>query len=390
MAAGLVLFENARLFAAGEAWPRGWLLVEGACIRGLGPGDAPGFEPGQLARRIDAAGLSLLPGFIDLHAHGAMGREVMDADPDGLREIARHYARHGTTGFLATTWTTPHAQILGALAAVEQVRGRVPGGASVLGVHLEGPYLNPDKTGAQDRSAIRRADLDEAREYFDTGLVRLITLAPEYPENMALVDECARRGIAASAGHTAAGLEVLREAAQRGLRHVTHTYNAMTGLGHRDLGTVGAVMALPELNAELIADNIHVHPAAQQILLQVKGPGRLILVTDSIRGAGLADGEYTLDNRTFTIRAGEARLPDGTLVGSVLTMERALQHLAQNSGRPLGELWPASSLNAAREIGLAHRKGSLETGKDADLALLDERFDVALTMVEGEIVYERV
>jgi len=384
-----ILFQHAHLFGPVDDWPVGWLLTEGQHIRWLGPGTPPEFEAGFLTRRVDASGLRLLPGFIDLHAHGAMGWEVMDGSAEGIREIARYYVRHGTTAFLPTTWTASQVAIEAALAVVGETLGRVSGGATVLGAHMEGPYINPTKTGAQDQSLIRRAQPEEALPYLDSGLVRLITIAPEFPENLWLIEACASRGVAVSAGHTTAGLPELREAVRRGLRHITHGYNAMTGLGHRDLGTVGAAMVLPELNVELIADNIHVHPEAQKILVQVKGPERTILVTDSLRGNGLPDGEYRIDNRTITIVRGEVRLPDGTLAGSVLTMERALRNLAAATGRPLRELWVSSSLNAAREIGLSYCKGSLEAGKDADLVLLDESYEVAMTVVEGEIVYAR-
>ncbi len=383
-----LLFRGARLFGPVDEWQPGWLLTEGRRIRWLGPGEPPQFPEGFITRRVDAEGLCLLPGFVDLHVHGAMGWEVMDGAAEGLRAMARFYARHGVTAFLPTTWTASDAAAGAALEAVASVMGPVPGGAAVVGAHLEGPYLNPAKTGAQDSSLIRRAGPAEAREYLDSGLVRLITLAPEYPENLWLVEECTRRGVAVSAGHTEAGLEELKEAVARGLRHVTHCFNAMLPLGHRDLGTVGAALALPELNVELIADNIHVHPEAQKILVQVKGPERVILVTDAIRGAGMPDGEYPIDTRTITIQKGEARLPDGTLAGSVLTMERALRNVVAATGRPLRECWPMSSLNAAREIGLSASKGSLEAGKDADLVLLDADFNVAMTVAAGEIVYE--
>lgn len=383
-----LLVYNAHLFGPVDSWQPGWLLVEGQVIRTLGPGSPPQFPEGALDRAIDAGSRRLLPGFVDLHVHGAMGHEVMDASPEGLCEMARFYARHGVTGFLATTWTASRDDIRAALGAVQEVYGPVPGGATILGVHLEGPYLNPERCGAQDTRLIRRADPEEAFEFLDTGLVRLVALAPEYEENLWLIEECARRGILVSAAHTTAGYEELRRAVEHGLRHVTHTYNAMRGLGHRDVGTVGAVMAMPELNAELIADNIHVHPVAQKVLIDVKTPQRVILVTDGIRGTGLPDGEYPIGDRTVTIRDGQVRLPDGTLAGSVLTMDRALKHVYQNSGRELEAIWPMSSLNAARAIGVSHRKGSLEAGKDADLVLLNDDFSVALTVAEGQIVYE--
>jgi N-acetylglucosamine-6-phosphate deacetylase len=236
---------------------------------------------------------------------------------------------------------------------------------------------------------IRRAERSEALEYLDTGLVRLLALAPEFEQNLWLIEECVRRGITVSLAHTAAGFEDVQAAVQRGARQVTHCYNAMVGLGHRDLGTVGAVMAFPELCCEIIADNIHVHPVAQKILLQVKGPQGVVLVTDAIRGAGLADGDYAIDDRTVTIRDGAVRLPDGTLAGSILTMDRALKNIQASSGMQLAEVWQLSSLNAARQIGISARKGSLEVGKDADLVLLDDDYGVIWTIAEGELVYRR-
>jgi len=384
-----ILIYNAHLITPSGDWQPGWLLTEGSTIQMLAAGKPPDFEHGRVTRRIDARGKDLLPGFIDLHVHGAMGHEVMDADPDGLREMARYFASHGVTSFLATTWTASQEAILGALQAVSQVMGSTQGGASILGVHLEGPYLNAHKTGAQDARLIRRAHPVEARQFLDSGLVRLVALAPEFLENLWLIDECMRRGVTVAAGHTEAGLQEMSIAVEHGLSQVTHCYNAMRPLGHRDLGTVGAAMALPQINTELIADNIHIHPAAMKILVAVKQPQRVILITDAIRGAGLPEGEYAIDERTVQIRAGVARLPDGTIAGSTLTMDRALQNIMAATDLPLQAAWPMSSLNAARAVHVSDRKGSLEAGKDADLILLDQDFKVRLTMVAGEVVYER-
>ncbi|HXQ32943.1 MAG TPA: amidohydrolase family protein, partial [Anaerolineales bacterium] len=204
------------------------------------------------------------------------------------------------------------------------------------------------------------------------------------------IEECVRRGITVSAAHTAANYEQMQKAVKHGITHLTHSYNAMQGLGHRELGTIGAAMTLPQINCELIADNIHVHPAAQRILVEVKGTSGVILITDAIRAAGLPDGEYMLDERSVHIQNGAVRLPDGTLAGSVLTMERALQNLCSATGRSLEEMWVTSSLNAARAIGVSSHKGSLEIGRDADLVLLDESFNVRLTFVKGEIVFSKL
>lgn len=384
-----ILIHNAHVFTPSGSWHPGWLLTEDHQIYAMGPGYPPDFEAGRISQRIDAGGYCLLPGLIDLHVHGAMGHETMDASPDGLRQMARFYARHGVTGFLATTWTATGERILAAIHAVAEASGSIPGGAAMLGLHLEGPYLNPAKCGAQDTRLIRRAERSEALQFLDAGPVRLLALAPEFPENLWLIDECVRRGIAVAAGHTTAGLPEMQLAVSHGLSQVTHCFNGMQGFGHRDLGTVGAAMALPEVRCELIADNIHVHPAAQKILVDVKGCDGVILITDAVRGTGMPDGEYAIDDRTVTIRDGQVRLPGGALAGSVLTLERGLQHVLQNTGRSLQEAWRVSSLNAARAINLSARKGSLEAGKDADLVLLDDDFTAALTVVEGHIAYEK-
>lgn len=382
-----LLIHNAYLFTPGRPALPGWLLIETGAIRTIGFGSPPAFPAEANIQRLDARGGRLLPGFIDLHVHGAIGYEVMDASAAGLEEMARFFASHGVTSFLATTWTASRAAILRVLELVQEVQGPIPGGATLLGVHLEGPYLNPARCGAQDASLIRRAEKEEALAFLDSGVIRLVALAPEYPENMWLIEECVRRGITVSAAHTTANYEQMVRAVESGIAHLTHSYNAMQGLGHRELGTIGAAMALPQVQCELIADNIHVHPAAQKILVDVKGPSGVILVTDAIRAAGLPEGEYMLDERAVQIRDGAVRLADGTLAGSVLTMERALQNVSAATGRSLAELWVISSLNAARAIGISARKGSLEVGKDADLVLLDDDFNVRLTVVAGEIVY---
>ena len=383
-----MLIHNARLFTPHLPGRVGWLLVKNEQIRLIGFGQRPILPGNTEVQEVDAEGKMLLPGFIDLHVHGAMGHEVMDASAAGLEEMARFYASHGVTSFLATTWTASREAIRKALELVEEVQGPVQGGATLLGVHLEGPYLNPDRCGAQDIRQIRRAEREEALEFLDSGVIRLLALAPEYDENLWLVDECVKRGITVSAAHTAANYEQMQRAAAHGMTQATHTFNAMQGLGHREPGTVGAALTIPQIACELIADNIHVHPAVQKILLDVKTPSGVILITDAIRAAGLPEGEYMLDDRSVNIQDGAVRLQDGTLAGSILTMERALQNLCSATGRSLEELWVTSSLNAARAIGISSRKGSLEAGKDADLVLLDDSFQVHLAVAQGEIVYD--
>ena len=381
------LIHNARLFTPNHPGLMGWLLIERGLIRALGFGNTPDFSHDASIPSLDAQGNNLLPGFIDLHVHGAMGHESMDASPSGLEQMARFYASHGVTSFLATTWTANRASIMKALELVEEMQGRIRGGSTLLGTQLEGPYLNPTRCGAQDVNLIRRAEKEEALEFLESGVIRLLALAPEFEENLWLIDECVQRGITVSAAHTTANYEQMQRAVAHGVTHLTHSYNAMQPLGHRELGTIGAAMAFPQMSCELIADNIHVHPAAQKILVDVKTPAGVILVTDAIRAAGLPDGDYRLDERSVHIQDGAVRLPDGTLAGSVLTMERALQNVCSATNRSLSELWVMSSLNAARAIGISAQKGSLEVGKDADLVLLDESFNVRSTIVQGEVVF---
>jgi len=339
-------------------------------------------------REIDGGGRHLLPGFIDLHVHGAAGHEVMDATVTGLQAMARLYARHGVTGFLPTTWTAPPEATLRAIDAIAAVVGPVAGGATILGAHLEGPYLNVAKCGAQDPRAIRRADPAETSVLLGRHVIRLLALAPEYEENLILLDECVRRGVTVSIAHTGATYEQVLGAAERGARQATHTFNAMTGFGHREPGVAGAVLALPQIRCELIADTIHVHPAAIRVLVAAKGTYGVILITDAMRATGMPEGDYAIDSRTVTVRNGQARLPDGTLAGSVLTMDVALRNVAVATGLSLTDLGPMTSLNAARAIGLSATKGSLEVGKDADLVLLDDQFEVALTVAEGAVAYD--
>lgn len=381
-----LLITNAHIVTPTQIIERGWLAVEAGHISAIASGGPP---DAHFSATVDAQGLTLLPGFIDVHVHGALGSEAMDATPEALAKVAKYYAQHGVTSFLATTWSDSRSRIEAALANARQCVGVQPEGATLLGVHLEGPYLNPLMCGAQSLDAIRRADREEALTFLEYGVIRLISLAPEYPENHWLIEECARRGIVVSVAHTAATYEDVRHAITLGLTHATHTYNAMTGLHHRAPGTLGAVMVSPQVRCELIADNVHVHPGAMKLLWQVKGIDGVILITDSIRAAGMPDGEYMLDDRIFRVVEGVARLEDGTLAGSTLTLNRGLYNFMQAAGEPIERLWPVSSLNAARDLRVDDRKGSLEVGKDGDLVLVDQRINVFMTVVGGRIVYRQ-
>src|SRR5688572_15397578 len=268
----------------------------------MGPGDAPGgvrAEVSALGVVVDGRGGVLLPGFIDLHVHGGDDADAMDADPDGLRRMARFHAGHGVTSLLPTTWSAPPAALEAAVSAIAEVVGPVDDGATILGAHLEGPWINPARAGAQDPAGIRPPDVAEARRLVEIGrgVVRLVALAPEMPKAGQLIRELVGRGVTVAAGHTEASWEDMRAAVAAGVRHVTHTFNAMGGVGHREPGTAGAALALPELRCELIADGHHVHPGAMAVLARAKGPGGVILISDAVRAAGLPDGVVDLGGR---------------------------------------------------------------------------------------------
>jgi N-acetylglucosamine-6-phosphate deacetylase len=382
------LFTDVRLHTAPGRAEHGWLLTSGGVIQHLGAGEAPPSISASMPNvvRIDGRSMHLLPGFIDVHVHGAVGADTMDDDPGALPRMAQFYARHGVTSFLATTWSASHDDTLRALQRIADAPS-VENGAQLLGAHMEGPYFNPKFCGAQDPRVIRRAAAAEFAEYLDVGAIRLLSLAPEFDESLALLDECVRRNISVSLAHSGANYDQTMRAVERGLRHSTHTFNAMSPFNHREPGAVGALLTSPSVVCELIADGIHVHPAAMRLLTQAVGPQRIVLVSDAMRAAGMPDGAYPVDDRIITVRNGRATLPDGTLAGSVLTMDAALRNFIAATGLPLELAWQSTSLNAARDLGLAGRKGALAPGMDADLLLLDDSLHVHTTMVQGAIVY---
>ncbi len=382
-----IIIKNARIAAEAARYDGAWLRVVKGKIAAIAPG-----EPSELpdANIIDANGATLLPGFIDIHAHGGGGFDVMDGDADSLAGMARFFARGGVTAFLATTWTDSREGIQQALQAAASAQDMPTGGARLLGAHLEGPYLNAEKCGAQHSAYIRRADPAEALPWLDLNVIRLLSLAPEFPENHWLIKEAVSRGVRVSVAHSNGSYDQIRSARDLGLSHATHAFNAMSPLHHREPGVVGAVLSLDDINCELICDLKHAHPAAIKILWRCKGVDRLILITDSVKIAGLPDGRYQFSHQEVEKKDGSVRIrADGSLAGTTLTMNAALRNLMSVTKLPVETLWRTASLNPARAIGVDDVKGSIALGKDADLVLVDEKLNVHMTMVEGQIVYSR-
>jgi N-acetylglucosamine-6-phosphate deacetylase len=382
------LLHNATVYADDSILEDGWVLVQGARVARVGQGALPALAS---VERIDLRGQALAPGFIDIHVHGALGHDTMDATPPALQEMARFYARHGVTGFLATTMSNPPGPILAALQNIALVQSLGTGGAALLGAHVEGPYLDPERAGAQDPGHIRRAQVDEYRNMFHTGVVKVLTLAPEYSPNQELIPFAVAHGAAVAAGHTRASYDEMCRAVELGVTQVTHLFNGMEALHHRKPGVVGAGLSLDALRCQLIADNIHIHPAVLKLAVRAKGLQGILLVSDAMSGTGMPDGDYDLGGQAVTVRDGVARIAagaaEGALAGSTLTMERAVHNIMAATGLSLAEALTMASRNPALAIGLHDRKGSIAVDKDADLIALDGGLNVTLTMVAGEIVY---
>ncbi len=359
------------------------VVVEDGRIAAVGRGVAQA----DIGEIIDAEGQIVAPGYIDVHVHGSAGHDAMDATPEAIEGMAKFFATRGVTSFCPTTLTAGAEEIMASVRAVHECQQKPIEGAQPLGVHLEGPYIDADKKGAQPKEHVRAASVGDYKEFFSLGNIKLITFAPEIEENRALIGFARSRGAAAVAGHSSATYEQMEEAVALGVNHATHTFNQMQGLHHRSPGTVGAVLMLEEIYAEFIADGVHLHPAVVNMIVRLKGPDRAILITDAISGAGMPDGEYELGGQKIVVQEGAVRLADGTLAGSCLTMDQAVRNVREFTGRPIEECIRMATLTPARSIGVADRKGSLEPGKDGDLIILTPDLEVRATMVAGRVVF---
>lgn len=328
----------------------------------------------------------IVPGFIDVHVHGGDGADFMDAHEEGTSRILAFHARHGTTSLAATTLSASRGDLHNAVQTIARVCGDCPDGAEITGVHLEGPFINPGRAGAQDRRSIRPGDIHELSALIaEAPRMRwIVTLAPETEGARALIEHFRDR-VLFSIGHTGADHALAVSAIEWGACHFTHLYNAMTPLHHRDPGVVGAALTAVDATAELIADGIHVHPAAMRIAIAAM-PHRIALITDAMRACGLDDGTYKLYDYEVTVADGAARLADGTLAGSVLTMDAAVKNTIELAGLPAETVLPLATEVPARILGVGDRKGRLERRYDADIVVLSERFEVERVWARGTLI----
>jgi N-acetylglucosamine-6-phosphate deacetylase len=333
---------------------------------------------------IDAGGAYVSAGFIDLHIHGSGGADVMDATPDALDTLSRILPQTGTTSFLATTMTMSSDAIHKALQNIREHASKVSG-AQILGVHLEGPYINPSRHGAQDARFVQKPDISLVTDYND--IIRMVTLAPEIPHAKEMIETIRNiyPHIILSAGHSDASYEEAMESFVWGVSHVTHLFNAMPGLHHRKPGLVGAVFE-SDVSCDIIADLVHTHPSTLALTQRLK-QGALILITDAMRAGCMRCGSYDLGGRAVEVGEGKALLDDGTLAGSVLKMHEALRNMSRHTSAQLPELISMVTTLPAEKLGV--NKGALKEGYDADITIFDENFDIIRTIIGGETVYQK-
>ena len=343
------------------------------------------------AEVIEAKDKFVVPGYINIHVHGGGGSDVMDGNYEAIKQIAITHSRFGTTAFLPTTMTMNKNKIIRSLKTIYEAKLKGTEGAEILGVNLEGPYINPEKKGAQREIDIRKPSIKEFSELNKASgnMIRLVTVAPEMPGAIGFIKYLCKQGIIASVGHTNATYVQTQAGIQAGLSHVTHTFNAMRGLHHREPGVLGAALTSPELTVEVIADGIHIHPIVLKILTKIKEDEKVVLITDAMRAAGLKEGTYDLGGQEVIVAKGQARLKDGTLAGSVLTMDKAVKNMVSKVGVLLPRAIQMASFNPAKSIGIDDKKGSLEPGKDADIVILNKKLEVELTMVASKGIYRR-
>ena len=358
------------------------------------------FENGLISEITDSVvsdGLTIpenwlvLPGYIDQHVHGAAGCDAMDATTAAISTMAMTVAQEGVTTFCPTTMTQSVENINKALANIKQyIEENHPEGAKVLGVHLEGPYISKDYIGAQPLSYVQNPGVESFKKYQKASgnHIRIVTLAPEVSGSEELIPYLVQEGIVASIGHTASKFQDVKKAVGLGARNLTHTYNAMRPLHHREIGTVGAAFLLDDLACEIICDGIHLSVPAMQLLLKNKPKDKVILVTDAMRAKAIGEGESELGGQKVFVKNGEARLGDGTLAGSVLTMDRAVRNMINLVGLPIEQSVDMATINPAKNLGIDKEEGSIAKGKKANFVVVDENFNVKMTIREGRIIYQ--
>ncbi|MBR2891928.1 MAG: N-acetylglucosamine-6-phosphate deacetylase [Bacilli bacterium] len=379
-------FKNIKIYVEGKGIVVTSLAVDNGKIVNIGDD----LEVEEYCPSIE--GYLVVPGFIDQHIHGANGADAMDGDIKKVNQLAVAVAQEGTTSFLPTTMTQSPENIIKALTAINEYMHSNPStGAKVLGVHLEGPYISTDFIGAQPLEYVQKPTVESFKRYQEASgdNIRIVSLAPEVEGSDELIKYLVDNNILVSIGHTSAKYNDVEKAVLGGARNVTHTYNAQKPLHHREIGTVGSALLIDDLNCELICDTIHVSVPAIRLVIKSKPADKVTLITDSLEAKYLPDGNYELGGQAVVVINGEARLHNGTLAGSVLRMNVAVKNVHQLAGIELTKVLDMASINPAKNIGVDKERGSIKVGKYADFVVLDENFDVVMTISEGRVIYQR-
>jgi N-acetylglucosamine-6-phosphate deacetylase len=387
-----LLILDGNIYGEDTVYEKGYIKIENGMITEMG-------ERSQLTNTEEFKvislphGYSVVPGMIDIHIHGVNGADTMDATREALDTMAVTLPKEGTTSFLATTMTEASGAIEKALkATADYMSNHQRGGqAEILGLHLEGPFINPDKAGAQPLNRIQKPNVEVFKNWHALSgeNIKLVTLAPELDDEYELIRYLKGNGIVASVGHSSATYDQIGEAIDAGLSHVTHLFNQMSGLHHREPGIVGASFLRKELMVELISDGIHVRPEVVQLAFDQITDERLILITDSMRAKCLKNGQYDLGGQMVTVKDGKALLDEDTLAGSVLKMKDAFTNIQEFTRGDMRSAIRMTAENPARQLNVFDRKGSLAPRKDADIVILDENKDVYTTICKGKIAYIR-
>jgi N-acetylglucosamine-6-phosphate deacetylase len=385
--------RGARVVTPSRVFERADVSVEQGRVARVSDAEAGGPGAGAHDAAVrDLSGLTLYPGFVDVHIHGSVGVDLMEADADGLHRVARFLAASGVTTWVPTLVPGPVEEYRRAVGAVEELmrtQDSLPAAARAAGVHYEGPFVNERQCGALRTEFFRAFDdaskLDELPTLAAEGAAHMMTLAPEVEGGVALVGELTRRGWVASIGHTRAGLDTLEAALGAGARHMTHFLNAMSPLHHREPGPIGWGLVRDDVTVDLIADGVHSDPLMLRLVLRCKTPARVSLISDAVAPAGLGDGDYKLWGETIRVREGRTSNERGSIAGSVITMLDAAR-MMRSLGLPETDVARVASGNPSRLLGLDDR-GSIEEGKRADLTALDDAGRVRLTLVGGRIAF---
>jgi N-acetylglucosamine-6-phosphate deacetylase len=383
-----IVIRAERAFTPFEEIPDAVIVIRGSKIAAIGPRGKVELPRG--VPEMDAGHRIVAPGFVDVHIHGAGGHDVMEGTREALEIVSTTVAAHGTTSLVATTVTASEKEtcdIVGHIAHFIHHTSQYPTRelcAEILGIHFEGPFISPVRRGVHPAKWIAAPSNEMLAGFLreSRGTALILTLAPELPGALGLIAAARQAGLVVSLGHTDATYEQAQTAIEAGASHAAHVYNAMRPFSHRGTGVIGAVLTSPKVSAELIADGVHVDEAAMRMLVELKTPERVILVSDGMAATGMKDGKYQLGLFQVQVSGGVARNAEGKLAGSTLTLDRALRNIVA-LGVPLASALRMLTANPAKQIGLGTRKGVLAAGADADLVFLNEKLEVSGVMTRG-------